>query len=60
MLNKWIKNVETLTPTKKNQWVMEEIKTIREEMAFQEISRNPQSPGITNFVPCDIKNHLLG
>nr|XP_022309912.1 uncharacterized protein LOC111115457 [Crassostrea virginica] len=60
MLNKWIKNVETLTPTKKNQWVMEEIKTIREEMAFQEISRNPQSPGIANFVPCDIKNHLLG
>lgn len=59
-LNTWIEGIKTVEPTKQSLWVIEEIKTILEEMSLTENSTRCESTGIAHIVPEDVKGYLFG
>lgn len=59
-LNTWMEGIKRVEPTKQSLWVIEEIKTILEEMSLTENSSRCKSTETEHIVPEDVKGYLFG
>lgn len=59
LLKTWIEGIKTVLPNNENQWVMEEVETILEEMFFKENSTRSKIDENLHAVPDDVKEYLF-